>query len=78
MLDDGRLCDDPRRQSPTAAGGLNAQLQRMLLAVLPIGGVLASPHVDQDELMEGDELYSLLSGRGIAGGPGGLGEEGRV
>jgi hypothetical protein len=76
MSDDGHLCDDPCWQSPTAAGGLNAQLQRMLSAVLPIGGVPASLHVDQDELMEGGELYSLLSGGGIAGGLGGSGEEG--
>ena len=46
----------------------------MLLGVLPTGGVPAGSHVDQDDLMEGGELYSSLSGGWITGGPGGFGE----
>jgi hypothetical protein len=45
----------------------------MLLAVLPIGGVPASLHVDQDVCMEGGELYSYFSCLGIGGGSGGVG-----
>ena len=46
----------------------------MLLEVLPTGGVPVGSHVDQDDLLEGGELYSLLSGGWITGGPGGFGE----
>ena len=49
------------------------QLQRMLLAVLLAGCVPAGLHVDQDDLLEGGELYSLLSGGGLTGAPGGFG-----
>ena len=74
MSGDDRSQDDFRRQSPFATGGLNAQLQRMLSAVLPVGGVPAGLHVDQDDLLEGGELYSSLSGGGLTGGLGGSGE----
>jgi len=72
-----RSRDDPCRHSPFAAGGLNARLQSMLLAVLlPAAVAPADLHVDQDALMEGGELFSLLSGDGVSGGPGGVwGEE---
>ena len=43
----------------------------MLSAVLPAGGVPSGSHVDQDDLLEGGELYSLLSVGGLTGGPGG-------
>ena len=59
MIPAGNLCH----------GGLKVQLQCMLSEVLPTGGMPAGLHVDQDYLMEGDELYSLLLGGGITGGP---------
>ena len=40
--------------------------------MLPIAGVPAALHVDQDALMEGAELFPSLSGDGVSGGPGGF------
>ena len=72
MSEDDRSRDDPRRHSPFATGGLNAQLQSLLSAVLPVAGVPTALHVDQDALMEGGELFPSLSGDGASGGPGGV------
>jgi hypothetical protein len=72
MSEDDRSHDDPHRHSPFATGGLNARLQSLLSAMLPIAGVPAALHVDQDALMEGAELFPSLSGDGVSGGPGGF------
>ena len=60
MSEDDRSCDDPHRHSPFATEGLNARLQNLLSAVLPVVGVPAASHVDQDALMEGGELFPSL------------------
>jgi hypothetical protein len=72
MSEDDRSHDDPHRHSPSATVGLNARLQSLLLAALPTAGVPAALHVDQDASMEGGELFPLLSGAGVSGGPGGV------
>jgi hypothetical protein len=40
--------------------------------MLPAAGVSTALHVDQDALMERGELFPLLSGDGVSGGPGGF------
>ncbi len=41
MFEGDRSRDDPRRHSPFATGGLNARLQSLLSAVLPVVGMPA-------------------------------------
>ena len=73
MSEDDPSRDDPCRHSPFATGGLNAWLQNLLSAVLPVAGVPVALHVDQDALMEGGELFTSLSWRvWPLGGRGGL------
>jgi hypothetical protein len=77
MSEDNRSRDDPRRHSPFATGGLNARLQSLLSAVLPVAGVPTALHVDQDALMEGGELFPVVGGWGLWGAGGGCGGEWR-
>ena len=72
MSEDDRSWDDPCQHSSFATGGLNARLQNLLSAVLPIVGMPAALHVDQDALMEGGELFPSLSEGVVFGGPGGV------